>query len=204
MTTDLQFLTGTGGASRAYTPAARKSDNTLAAATDTPIVEVTGPILGALTDTATPDITATNASFSLVSLMKGMVANLVTLSGKLPTALGARTAASSLSVTPATDAVFPAPLDQSVYDHTNGKKVSITDSALVITPPAACKYLRISCDADVVVNTAGVAAVDDGTSVRIIANRPEVIPVVPGTAVYALSLGSSAAVVRATPMKARS
>jgi hypothetical protein len=81
MAVDLSFLTGTGGASRGYTPAARKSDGTLATATDTPIIEISGPVLGTLADTATPDIAANNASFSLVSLLKGIVANLLALIG---------------------------------------------------------------------------------------------------------------------------
>jgi hypothetical protein len=49
-----------------------------------------------------------------------------------------------------------------IFDHANGTKVAVTTSASVITPPAGCKYLRISADVDVVVNTAGVAAVDNG------------------------------------------
>jgi hypothetical protein len=89
-----------------------------------------------------------------------------------------------------------------IFDHANGTKVAVTTSASVITPPAGCKYLRISADVDVVVNTAGAAAVDNGSSIRIIANQPETIPVTPSVAVFALSLGASATV-RCTPLKVR-
>lgn len=89
-----------------------------------------------------------------------------------------------------------------IFDHTNGTKSSVTTSATIITPPAACKYLRISTDVDIYVNTAGATAVDDGTSIRIVANSPEVIPVVAGTAVKALS-SSGTATVRCTPLKVR-
>lgn len=89
-----------------------------------------------------------------------------------------------------------------IFDHANGTKKSITTSAALLTPPAGCKFVRVTTDADIVVNTAGAAAVDDGTSVRIVANQPEMIPVVEAVAVNALSL-SGTAVVRCTPMKAR-
>lgn len=89
-----------------------------------------------------------------------------------------------------------------IFDHAAGTKASVTSSALVISPPAGCKYLRVSSDADIFVNTAGLAAVDDGTSVRIVANAPEAIPVTGGIGVHALSaLGT--AVVRCMPYKAR-
>lgn len=89
-----------------------------------------------------------------------------------------------------------------IFDHTNGTKTSVTASATIITPPASCKYLRISSDVDLFVNTAGSAAVDDGTSIRIVANSPEVIPVVAATAVKALS-SAGTATVRCTPLKVR-
>jgi hypothetical protein len=89
-----------------------------------------------------------------------------------------------------------------IFDHANGTKTSVTTSATIITPPAACKFLRISTDVDIFVNTAGSAAVDDGTSIRVVANQPEIIPVVAATAVKALSSGGTATV-RCTPMKVR-
>jgi hypothetical protein len=89
-----------------------------------------------------------------------------------------------------------------IFDHANGTKTSVTTSAIIITPPASCKFVRISTDVDVYVNTAGNAAVDDGTAIRIVANQPEVIPVTAAVAVYALS-SSGTAVVRCTPLKTR-
>jgi hypothetical protein len=89
-----------------------------------------------------------------------------------------------------------------VFDTANGTKTSVTSSATVLTPPAGCKYCRISTDADIVVNTNGATAVDDGTAARIIAGLPEIIPVIAGTAVKALSL-SGTATVRCTPLKSR-
>lgn len=89
-----------------------------------------------------------------------------------------------------------------IFDHTNGTKTSVTTSATVLTPPAGCKFARITSDVAIYVNTAGAAAVDDGTSTLIPANTPTVIPVVAATAVKALS-SSGTAVVRVTPMKAR-
>ena len=89
-----------------------------------------------------------------------------------------------------------------IFDHANGTKTSVTASATIITTPAGCTFLRISSDVDIFVNTAGNAAVDDGTSIRIVANQPETIPVPPSTAIKALS-SSGTAIVRCTPMKVR-
>lgn len=89
-----------------------------------------------------------------------------------------------------------------IFNHAAGVKVAVTTSVALFTPPAGCKFARISTDVDIVVNTANAAAVDDGTAVRIVANLPEVIPVTAGIQVRALSLGASATV-RCTPLKAR-
>jgi hypothetical protein len=89
-----------------------------------------------------------------------------------------------------------------IFDHANGTKTSVTTSATVLTPPADCRYARISVDVDTFVNTAGNAAVDDGTSIRVVANVPEVIPVTAGVKLFALS-SSGTAVVRCTPLKPR-
>ncbi|SFM82714.1 spike base protein, RCAP_Rcc01079 family [Methylobacterium pseudosasicola] len=70
------------------------------------VISSDGPIAtayGTLTDTATPDITANGASFTFTSLFKGMVANLLAISGKLPASLGPKAKASALAVTTATD-----------------------------------------------------------------------------------------------------
>jgi hypothetical protein len=96
----------------------------------------------------------------------------------------------------------PAGDQDPIFDHANGTKFTVTASVTVLTPPAGCKYARISADADIVVNTAGSNAVDDGTAIRIVAGLPEVIPVTALVAVKALSL-SGTAVVRCTPLKAR-
>jgi hypothetical protein len=89
-----------------------------------------------------------------------------------------------------------------IFDHANGVKLAVTTSASLITPPANCRFLRISSDVDIFVNTAGSAAVDNGTSIRVGAGQTEVIPVTAGTAVFALS-SSGTATVRATPLKIR-
>lgn len=99
-------------------------------------------------------------------------------------------------------ATVPGASQDPIFDHANGTKTSVTASAGVITPPALCRYVRISTDVDIFVNTANSAAVDDGTAARIIANQPEIIPVVAGVQVRALS-SSGTAVVRCTPLKVR-
>lgn len=95
------------------------------------------------------------------------------------------------------------PLSQDpIFDNTNGTKTSVTTSALIITPPAGCKFIRIATDVNIFVNASNAAAVDDGTSILIFANQPEVIPVTPGIIVRALS-SSGTATVRCMPLKAR-
>lgn len=90
-----------------------------------------------------------------------------------------------------------------VFDHANATKTSVTASVTVLTPAAGHKYARISCDVDCFVRTDGLgAAADDSNSIRIIANQPEVIPVIPATVVKAYAATTS--VVRVTPLKARS
>lgn len=83
MAADLSFLAGVGGASRGYTPDARKPDGSLSAATDTPRIEIMGPQIGTLADAATPDPAAANASKSLISLLAGAVAHLLVSRGYL-------------------------------------------------------------------------------------------------------------------------
>lgn len=139
--------------------------------------------LGAKADASATSDTGT---FSLIALTKRLLERLKA---------GSQTNANSVSVAPSKD-------QDPIYDHANGTKTSVTTSATVITPPAGCKFLRISSDVDVFVNTAGSAAVDDGTSIRIVANSPEVIPVTAATAVVALS-SSGTATVRCMPYKER-
>jgi hypothetical protein len=125
----------------------------------------------------------------------------------LPLPTGAATAAKQDTLLAAVQAGIPVTATPSadqdpIFDHTNGTKTSVTASATVITPPTGCRFVRIHTDVDVFVNTAGNAAVDDGTSIRIVANSSEVIPVVAGVAVRALS-SSGTAIVRCTPLKVR-
>ncbi len=91
-----------------------------------------------------------------------------------------------------------------IFDHANATKTSVTTSAIVITPPAGCKYLEVSTDVDIFVNTEGAAATDGSTGggARVVANISRVIPVTGGKPVYALS-SSGTATVRCTPLKAR-
>jgi len=89
------------------------------------------------------------------------------------------------------------------YDHSAGTKyTSSVTSGTVITPAAGVKYIRIWCSVDTLVRTDGTAAADDGGSIFCAANVSETIPVVPSTAVTAITL-TGAGVVRATPMITR-
>jgi hypothetical protein len=101
MASDLAFLTGVGGASRPYTPASRKADGTLATQTDTPIIEISGPVLGTLADAPTPDPGAANASKSLISLLAGAVAHLLVSRGYLKILSDAAQSTDATSVTQA-------------------------------------------------------------------------------------------------------
>lgn len=89
-----------------------------------------------------------------------------------------------------------------VFDHANGQKTAVTISANILTPSSTCVFAWIGTDADIVVNTAGAAAADDGTSVYLPGGFSGIIPVQPSVAVLALSL-SGTANVRATGMKIR-
>lgn len=100
--------------------------------------------------------------------------------------------------------VAPSDDQDPIFDHANGAKVTLTanTAADLITPPAGCKFVRISADADIFVATDNpTSPSDDGKMIRIIANQPEIIPVVAGMKVKGLS--TTAAVVRLTPMKVR-
>jgi len=89
-----------------------------------------------------------------------------------------------------------------IFDHTLGTRNSVTAAMNVIVPPTGCKFVRISSTADIVYRTDGIAASDAAGSTFLPANTPEVIPVIGGVAVSALSL-SGTAIVRCTPLKVR-
>ncbi len=200
-----------GGQTPAYNAgAAGAAVPRVVTASDSP--EVTA--LGAVADAA---VTNPASNGSVIALLKGLItvigttlvgfvdgletligstnSALGTMSAKLPAALGAQTNAASLSVAPSTD-------QDPIFDHAAGVKSSVTTSAILITTGAGHKYLRIVTDVDLYVNTANAAAVDNGSSILIKANLPEVIPVPPSMNIYALS-SSGTATVRATPMKVR-
>jgi hypothetical protein len=149
-------------------------------------------LAGAVTETAPATDTA---SSGLNGRLQRIAQRITALIALVPAALGSQTNAGSLSVAPSKD-------QDPILDHTNGTKTSVTTSATIITPPTGCKYIRISSDVDIFVNTAAATAVDDGTSIRIVANQPEIIPVTAATAVKALS-SSGTATVRCTPYKER-
>ena len=69
------------GPSAAYTPKSTDEGDSTVTGGYVVHVNAQGPILGVLTDTATPDIAAGGASFSLVSLLKGAVSWLKALAG---------------------------------------------------------------------------------------------------------------------------
>ena len=89
-----------------------------------------------------------------------------------------------------------------VLDHANGVKYNVTTaSTTAITPPANCKYIRVHAEADCFIRTDGNAAADAAGSIKLLANQPETIPVIAGTAVTVIA--ASATTLRATPMKVR-
>ena len=89
-----------------------------------------------------------------------------------------------------------------IYDEANGTRTSVTGSASILTPSTSCVFAWIGTDAAIVINTNGAAAVDNGTSVYLPAAFAGIIPVRPGTQIFALSL-SGTAIVRAVPMIVR-
>lgn len=103
----------------------------------------------------------------------------------------------------AVDASDSAPLpvgeDKGVFNAAAGTKVALAGvSATVITPPAGCKYIRIDSTANIFVRTDGAVAADAAGAIRILANVPEIIPVVAGTAVTAIGTATVYAVPYAT------
>lgn len=92
--------------------------------------------------------------------------------------------------------------DQWDLDNAHGVKKTVTTSTLLITPPIGCPSCLVSPDADIVLNTAGNAAVDDGTGYFVPGGTEDEVPVKGGVPVYALAPGGTATVY-ATPLKAR-
>lgn len=137
---------------------------------------------------------------------RGVIAWLKTIANNLAAGIAGTPAGGVQSVQgvsggTAVSVTLPAAQDP-IFDHTNGTKTSVSASTLILTPPTACLYTRISSDVDVFVNTAGNAAVDDGTSIRVFAGRENILPVTAAVALYALSSGDTATV-RCTPFKVR-
>ncbi len=120
----------------------------------------------------------------------------ITQIGSTAFALGARVSTSSISVVPSTD-------QDPIYDIANGIKTSaLTTNATLITTGSGHTFLRIDSDTTIFVTTDGsTAAADNSTSIRIIANVPEIIPVPPSTAIKGFA--ATSAVVRCMPMKVR-
>jgi len=98
---------------------------------------------------------------------------------------------------------LPHPSQDPVFDTANGQRKAVTASAQLITPPEDCRFIRVSADKAVYVNTAEGPAGDNAASVYLAANLPDVLPVVPGVAVMVASADGTDAVVRAMPLKAR-
>lgn len=89
-----------------------------------------------------------------------------------------------------------------VFDHSNGQKTAVTALANIFTPGAACVFVWIGTDAAIVINAAGNAAVDDGTSAYVAAGTAGIFPCTASTAIFGLSL-SGTANVRCVAMQRR-
>lgn len=89
-----------------------------------------------------------------------------------------------------------------IYDHANGDKKTVLASAVVFTPPAGCKFVRMDATVDTFVRTDNAVAADDGKAIRIVGGAPaEIVPVTAGVAIRAFAAASST--LRMMPMKAR-
>lgn len=105
--------------------------------------------------------------------------------------------AGTLTARPSTD-------QDPIFDETNGEKVSLTanTAADIITPPAGCKFVRISASADTFIATNNPGTMtDNGENILVTAGQPEIVPVTAGVTVRGLS--TTASVVRAMPLKVR-
>lgn len=156
-------------------------------------------------DVVLKDYAATPLSFNprTIDRGSGIRENVQSLAKVDGTRINPATTEDIAAIVAATLKVILPPDQDPIFDHTNGVKVAVpaTTSTLLITPPAGCKYVRINPDVDCFVNTANVAAGDLASSIKVLANSPEVVPVVAGTAVNVFV--ASAGTVRATPLKVR-
>lgn len=85
-------------------------------------------------------------SGSILQFIKGVVSKLIDVSAQLPVSLGAKLSNSSLSVVPATDAVFstaPAALVGSFAEINN-----LTNAVQTFTMPVGAKWFKIMADGD--------------------------------------------------------
>lgn len=98
--------------------------------------------------------------------------------------------------------LMTSPDQDPVFNHSAGTKTVVSTDAVILVPPTGCKYVRVTTDGDVVVNTNGQSPVDDGSGVHIIAYIPEVIPVNVGVPVRAAALSGSVTV-RCMPLRVR-
>ena len=95
-------------------------------------------------------------------------------------------------------------LDQDpIFDEANGASYTLVanTSTVLITPPAGCKFMRISVTADTLIRTDNVAVLDNGKNAMIWGGTTDTIPVTAGTALRGFS--ASASVVRCLPLKER-
>lgn len=89
--------------------------------------------------------------------------------------------------------------DDFTYDHANGTATAVTTSVTIVTPAAGVRRIRVSADVDFWLNTNNVAAGATGTSIRIYAGLPEIVPVTAGVAVKAAAVSGTANVL-CTPL----
>ncbi len=126
------------------------------------------------TPTATPvvmyDKPGGDASDSKLEELRALLAAL-----PLPTGAATETKVEALRALLAGTLKVAPPADQDpVFNHAAGVKLTAVNASVkLLDVPADCKYVRISCESDILVNTtaAGPAA-DDGKSIRIAAGPP--------------------------------
>lgn len=99
--------------------------------------------------------------------------------------------------------VAPSADQDPVFDEANGATYTLAANAstTLITPPAGCKFMRISVTADTMIRTDDQAVSDNGKNAMIWAGTTDTIPVTAGTALRGFS--TSASVVRCLPLKER-
>lgn len=198
-----KFWSSDGGVGGELTPVQHMDGDQLEAITDALALTATA----AKQDDLATQIGAVTANPVANTVMARLKAIADALAGTLTVATHAVTQSGSWVLSAGTaliGKVAPSDDQDPIFDHANGAKVPLTSNTVadLITPPVGCKFVRISADADILVATDNPASpTDDGKMIRIIANQPEIIPVVAGVKVKGLS--TTAAVVRLTPMKVR-